>query len=507
MRPLAFAFAFAFALALALAVAGCSTGGGGSGGSRGGRHGGGSASGGAAASSPAPASAPAPASLVPALAADPARACLRDALGREVLLRGANYSGRAKTPPFADWQSEAHLDLMGPRWGMSSIRLLLVWEAVEPQPGQYDDAYLDSVARVLEWCEARGMYAVIDMHQDMWSRRFGGDGAPAWADVDSLLVPNTPVGFPLNYLNPDVAASFDRFYRDPAIRDAFVAMWAHVASRLAPYAAVAGYDILNEPWPGSLGADAFERGPLSDLYEAVAAAIRAADPTRPILVEPQTLAIAGLATHVRPPAFGNVVYAPHFYDPIVEMRSALGLDPAYDGDASRTEAAFALARTEAARLGAAPLVGELGIPLDRTGALAYLLDHYRLLDEQRLSAWMWNFDPGVAWSPVDAALTEKPEAVAAIARPYPAATAGLLRSFRFDPASRVFEMTWDEASPRPAGPTVVPLAAAIQYPGGFRVTSTDAAGTWSWRHDQALGRLEVEADPAAPTHTLRVEPN
>src|SRR5262245_21326667 len=105
---------------------------------------------------------------------------LRDRLGRQLLLRGGNLSQRAKHPPFTGWARERHLDDLV-RWGFDHVRLLVTWEAIEPRDGVFDDTYLDEVRRILDWCEARGLYAVLDMHQDMFARRFAGCGAPAWA--------------------------------------------------------------------------------------------------------------------------------------------------------------------------------------------------------------------------------------------------------------------------------------------------------------------------------------
>ena len=52
---------------------------------------------------------------------------------------------------------------------------------------------------------------LIDMHQDLWSERFGGNGAPDWATLDEGQ-PFVPTPFPYAYLQPAVGRSFTSFW-------------------------------------------------------------------------------------------------------------------------------------------------------------------------------------------------------------------------------------------------------------------------------------------------------
>ncbi|PPQ71478.1 hypothetical protein CVT25_013388 [Psilocybe cyanescens] len=123
-----------------------------------------------------------------------------DAYGRVCNLRGVNLSGSCKTPvdhdhekfpgdhrsvtfvgkPFPLEDAHEHLSRLR-RWGLTFIRFLVTWEAVEHAgPGIYDIEYLAYIRKLLSMLPQYGLTAFVSMHQDVWSRYSGGSGAPAW---------------------------------------------------------------------------------------------------------------------------------------------------------------------------------------------------------------------------------------------------------------------------------------------------------------------------------------
>ena len=73
---------------------------------------------------------------------------------------------------------------------------------------------------------AEGLWVLIDMHQDLWSERFGGNGAPDWATLDDGQ-PFVPTPFPFAYLQPAVGRSFTSFWANrDGIRDEYVGAYA-----------------------------------------------------------------------------------------------------------------------------------------------------------------------------------------------------------------------------------------------------------------------------------------
>ena len=109
-----------------------------------------------------------------------------DPQGRLMYFRGVNIAANSKYPPFIPFEDARWWDLLA-SWGFNMVRFTLFWEAIEPQPGIYDRSYLDRVEQMVDRASVRGMYILLDMHQDLYSRWLHGDGAPTWtfpADVN-----------------------------------------------------------------------------------------------------------------------------------------------------------------------------------------------------------------------------------------------------------------------------------------------------------------------------------
>jgi hypothetical protein len=127
-----------------------------------------------------------------------------DAKGCVLLLKGVNLGGSTKIPfpngktteplsfvnrPFPLSEAHEHFARLQ-RWGLTCIRFLVIWEAIEHQgPGLYDHEYLNYVREVLLVAGMYNLRVFIDPHQDVWSRATGGDGAPLWTLTELGLNP------------------------------------------------------------------------------------------------------------------------------------------------------------------------------------------------------------------------------------------------------------------------------------------------------------------------------
>ena len=115
------------------------------------------------------------------------RTYLRDAEGRFLMIHGINVSGSSKHPPTEVFpRTDEDVSYVGTpfpldeadQWfgqlrdlGFNAIRLILMWEGVEPnERGVYDTEYLDYIEDIIIKAEEYGIYVLLDFHQDMFSR-------------------------------------------------------------------------------------------------------------------------------------------------------------------------------------------------------------------------------------------------------------------------------------------------------------------------------------------------
>ncbi len=446
------------------------------------------------------------AGLVPAVlrtAPDEVVPALTDEHGRELVLRGFSTAGSAKgsadgLPDF----TEADLDREYRDMGTNFVRFLISWRAVEPAPGEYDTAYLDALAERIGWYRDRGYRVMLDMHQDLWGNAIvpgsgTGNGAPGWATFTDGLAVDTHEMWELYYLEPGVIRAFDHFWNTtgehPELREHYAGAWRAVAERIAgdPELAdtVVAYDLMNEPYGGSLQGPAFEGGPLTDLYRRTTEAIREVDDDTWVCVEPQAMGVnwgtpSGLGRVDDPrPGDDRVAFCPHLY-PL-----PMDLGGGYTG-ATRTLVSSTLStwrdntlRTARA-LGDVPVIlGEFGLDTTLPGALEYVDDVYRTAAEQGFGVAYWSRDDG-SWGPYETDGTGR-NLIGALALPYPRAVAGRLGEVESTPTSLEFAVTPD---PDIEAPTEIWVPESFGRPG-----EVEGAEVEGWDPERRILSVRIDA--------------
>lgn len=319
---------------------------------------------------------------------------IRDPRGATVILRGINVAGDSKVPPFTGITDVKQLDPL-PEWGFNVIRLVFTWEAYEPFRGYYNENYLNYITAVADAAWARGMYVIIDFHNDGYSRFVSGgcgQGFPLWS-IASGSTPDAPDNgedclFWLDRLfsDPDTFNSFRQFFADTnGARTRYLIALQRVAQRFANRPGVIGYDVFTEP-------PADELLEIAPFLEDAAAAVRSRDPDAIILIEPK-FAVAGgeVQTELPKPTFGNFLYAPHFYDGSVLWAKN------WTGDSALTEQAFANMFEKSVEWNAPAFLGEFGGPAQAIGIAPYVDLLYQQLNLYQFSGAHWNYTPN--WSP------------------------------------------------------------------------------------------------------------
>ncbi|WP_246581408.1 cellulase family glycosylhydrolase [Echinicola shivajiensis] len=179
-----------------------------------------------------------------------------DNLGRQVILNGINMANKS--------QKDNYIFQAGPEvyqnlktMGFNTIRLILIWDGLEPEPGKYDESYIEEIDKMIKRAEDNGLFVVLDMHQDLYSSKYS-DGAPAWATLDEGAPHYTGDVWSDSYLiSPAVQIAFDNFWANkPApdgigLQDHYAQAWKLLAERYKDNSTVIGFDLMNEPFPGS----------------------------------------------------------------------------------------------------------------------------------------------------------------------------------------------------------------------------------------------------------------
>ncbi|KAF9928731.1 hypothetical protein FBU30_002149 [Linnemannia zychae] len=236
----------------------------------------------------------------------------RDSQNRTLLMRGVNLCGNSKLPttpngsthlnegffdhknvcflgrPFPRDQADDHFSRLK-RWGLTFVRLLVPWEALEHSgPGIYDEKFIDSLIELIEIMPRYGIKCFIDPHQDCWSRFSGGSGAPGWTfeaagldikkfkETGAAYVHNTnqeagdspPMVWPTNYTKLAASTMFTLFWAGDTfapkkmyqgepiqqfLQNRYLECYHHLAKRLSHLDAVVGFEVMNEPHPGYVG--------------------------------------------------------------------------------------------------------------------------------------------------------------------------------------------------------------------------------------------------------------
>lgn len=456
---------------------------------------------------------------------------LRDEQGRHRVLHGINLVAKGGQPDQYESDEQYRRSFRG-QWtaadiadlsarGFTLVRLGVIWAAVEPQPGRYDQEYLDYLTTQLDLLHGAGLAVLLDSHQDLYSQSFG-DGAPPWATLTSHEFAATDLWSDAYLSSPAVQESLDHFWANAAgpggvgLQDRFAAMWAHVAAALGPHPAVVGFDLLNEPAPGSAAAETFmtvigafagatgqdpeqlaadfadpegklallarlddevlhrqvgdavahlvaqfETDHVAPLMAKVTAAVRSTGTAKLIVREHSYFANIGIPSGQAPLADANWAYSPHGYDLTVDT-------PAITRSSNtRAGTIFSRHRETQERLEVPVIAGEWGA----FGRYEGVRDHCEfLMDRFDSYGWSWTY---WCW---EAGFADT-EAAAVLTRQRPVAFAGDGASWRISDG-RLRASWWGRGGSAPSIFYVPGGGVRVERDG--KAVSVEREGLWLW---------------------------
>lgn len=427
---------------------------------------------------------------------------LTDADGRVVLLHGVNFV--SKTPgatPASDGFGDDDATWLADN-GFDVVRLGTTAASIMPTPGVIDTAYVNSFAATVHDLTSHGLLVLIDLHQDGWSPTLGSDGFPDWMTLTRGAT-NTHTDFPLYYVtNPAIQAAFQSFWDNDAgpggdpLQTSVGQIWSALSGAVASDPGVIGYDLFNEPWPGTTFAACATDPAGCPVQDAALDAfnarmdtdIRANDSTHLVFGEPYVLFNFGMSpTNISLPGSDpNSGMAWHMYT----------LDPTLE------PAVINYAKQWSAQTGGALFNTEFGAVTDVPSVNRMVGE----LDDALMPWIWWAYNEGImsnmSVSPTNSTINLP--ITGALVRPHPVAVAGTPTANHFDPTTDMLTFSYS-ATKASGGSFACGTVTSFQvpqrsYPNGYHVNVTGGVVT------SAAGsqHLTVVASPGASTVDVTV---
>lgn len=411
--------------------------------------------------------------------------------GQVVLLHGVNEVYKiAPGEPSADGFSDDDAAFLAQN-GFNAVRLGVIWSYLEPEPGVFDSAYLNSIEQTVQTLGNHGIYSIIDFHQDAYATAFGGEGAPDWATVTAGGA-NPSLPFPYNeFFNPAEQQAWESLWTNVdasngiGLEDNYAQMLQYVANAFNGNPNVAGFELINEPSPGSstflstlFGNPFFDSQQLTPFYDQGADAIRSVDPTTPIFFEPNVLANAGVPVDLDHVDATNTVLS--FHDYCEFYLGPLGCIPSVSGIVGNAE-------NYAQAQGIPAFMSEFGA----TSNQAQILGPMHGADQHLIGWTEWAYSgqgdittsanppssESLVYDPLDPPVGANVNTanLETLAEPYPQLVSGTPESYSF--ASGTFQFSYSTQEPDglgsfPAGAHTTISVPSVEFPGGYQVSVT-----------------------------------
>jgi endoglycosylceramidase len=401
--------------------------------------------------------------------------------------------------------------------GFNAVRLGILFAGVMPHEGGVDGTYLECVQQTVDLLAQHEVWVLLEFHQHRYGEQFDGHGFPGWATRDDGLADPGPVesaSLPTVYTPDAVTRAFDNLWVNrEGLWDRYAQAWAAVSETVSDMPYVAGYDLMSEPWPGSMwracageeGCEVFDTQFLQPFWQNTIDAIREVDQERVIWVTGNALHGVGVETHLgrQEPLRGGPIglswrtsCSPGAQgEESGEEADAATDEPTDDAGAVGCEERYdritASANEDADRLDAATLIGTFAATGEASDVAAVIERAEQLLTP-------WTQGPHRIDDTDEPVFTDEHDGVLdQLVRAYPRATAGAPRALDFDPVSGDLRYRYE---PRDADAPTEIVIPQHHYPDGYEVSVSGA--TVTSEDDAPL--ITLDNDPEADEVDVRV---
>ena len=448
------------------------------------------------------------------ISVNPDRQRLVDSFRREVFFHGTNvvvkeFPWHPELEGFSDGTfSEQDMKLLK-SLGLNVVRLGFMWPGLEPTRGKYNETYLQVMQHIVTLSAKYGIYVLLDMHQDAFSRMLCVEGLPTWVvntgnakgfpePLHEPFVPDPKTGMPSDedcakflwsdyYFTEATSVAFQNLYNNTdGLLDSWAAFWAKTASGFKNFSNVIGYELINEPWAGDIYANPLllvpkvaDRMNLGPVYEVLSKAIRQHDDEHCIFFEGVTWDDFGVGFNSVPGGDeyrNRSVLSYHYYiPPSIEVIEN-----------------FEARKADLERLKCGGMLTEF---LTSAGKIEPMFETMIAADFY-LQSWIgWDYKAyhpsrpslkGDRCCPLWNGTGLNQIYVQNTTRTYPQAVAGNTVKFSFNLSSKEFVLVYEVSETCHSTESVVYLNEAVHYPLGYSVTVTPASVKWSSTEENLL---------------------
>lgn len=307
-----------------------------------------------------------------------------DSSGRILQLHGINISNYSKySYDNISWHTKEDFKRLKD-WGFNLVRLEIFWEAIEPSDGVRNFEYIDKIKERVQWLKDLDIYVILDLHQDLYCKSFGGNGFPEWTNpFDNLIGYNPPEPWNLGYFTSWVQEAYSNFWHsDPLVED-YISLLKFIGNEFKNFNNILALDIMNEPFSPEGN---FEKNILSKFYNDVEKEFMRSNIHMRLMFEPFLFSSGGIASALLYKFYGDI-YSPHCYDPFIHENAGY-----HWWNKLLLKLAIKIRIYEARKFLSKMIIGEFGVSQKTKNFQKYLEDFVNICNDNLINWCYYSYD-------------------------------------------------------------------------------------------------------------------